>query len=228
MTESQGSADQGAPSPLDDPPVPRETAALWQQGEARLYPAITTRPDLYQRVVTLVRLTVDALRGLGPSTGALLVAAQRGPELVGEVLAENGLSAYEIDLELVAQAALAMRHREVDAAQTARARLRTVARAHREGRLWVVLEERGFAAGDPFMPYTRIEVEVATGFGLLVTATPDADYRSVVHAVQPVQLDLAAGSVEEVSDARVAATMHPNATTREEHAAAVREQVSRA
>lgn len=228
MTESTGPAEPHAGSPLDDPPVPDRTAALWQQAEARLYPAVTTRPDLYQRVVTIVRLTVDRLRLLGSSTGALLAAAQRGADLVADVLADHGLSAYELDLELVGQAALAMRHREVAAEQAAGARLRTLATAHREGRLWVVLEERGYAGGDPFVPYTRLEVEVATGFGLLVTAAPDADYRGVEHAVEPVRLDLVTGAVDAVEDPRVPATSHPTATAREEHAAAVRERVSRA
>lgn len=226
MTEGQESAPHTTPSLRADSTVPPATAALWQQGEARLYPAITTRPDLYQRVVTLVRLTVDHLRGLGPTTGALLAAAQRGPELVSDVLAENGLSAYEIDVELVSQAAFAMRHREVAAEQAASARLRLVAAAHREGQLWVVLDERGHPQGDPFVPYTRLEVEVATGFGLLVTAAADADYRGVEHNVEPVRLDLRTGVVEAAPDAGVAATSHPSATAREEHAAAVREQVS--
>lgn len=228
MTESRGPADGAAPSPLDDPLVPLETQARWQQGEARLYPAVTTRPDLYQRVVTLVRLTVDSLRGLGPSTGALLAASQRGTGIVSEVLAEHGLSAYEIDVELVGQAAFAMRYREVAAEQASSARLRAVAQAQRDGRLWVVLEERGFVAGDPFVPYTRLEVEVATGFGLLVTAVADADYRGVEHSVEPVELDLCTGAVGPAQDPRIPSTTHPTATAREEHAAAVREQVSRA
>ena len=49
----------------DDGPVPMQLAASWDQAEAKLYPAVTTRPDLYQRVLTVVRLTVDRLRALG-------------------------------------------------------------------------------------------------------------------------------------------------------------------
>lgn len=225
MTGPSGSGTSPVPGPADDPAVPLETAARWQQGEGRLYPAVTTRPDLYQRVVQLVRLTVDRLRGLGPSTGALLAASQRGPEFVAEVLAENGLSGYELDLELVAHAALAMRHREVAAEQAARGRLRLLAEGHRAGRSWVVLEERGVPAGDPFLPYTRLEAEVATGRALLVTASPDEEFRSVVHAVTPMRLDLDTGAVEDDADGPEATT-HATSTAREEHAAALREQLS--
>ena len=49
----------------DDDPVPMMTSASWDQAEAKLYPAVTTRPDLYQRVLTIVARTVEHLRGLG-------------------------------------------------------------------------------------------------------------------------------------------------------------------
>lgn len=207
----------------DDGPVPVQVAASWDQAEAALYPAVTTRPDLYQRVLTIVRLTVDRLRALGPSTGALLSAAEQGPALVTEVMAEAGLPGFELDLDLVARAAFAMRHREVAAEQAARRRLRLVAQAHRAGQAWVVVEEQGFAEGDPFIPYTRLEVEVATGRALLVTARADADFRSVLHGVELLRLDLRTGSVEEPVDGGAATAMHPSAAAREAHVATLRE-----
>ena len=206
----------------DDGPVPVQLAASWDQAEAKLYPAVTTRPDLYQRVLTVVRLTVDRLRALGPSTGALLAAAEQGPALVSEVMAEAGLSAYELDLDLLARAALAMRHREVTGEQAVRRRLRLVARAHRAGQAWVVLEERGDAEGDPFVPYTRLEVEVATGRALLVTTRADEDFRTVLHGVEPLRLDLATGGLEEPVGGPVATTLLPGAAQREAHVAALK------
>lgn len=208
----------------DDGPVPMQLAASWDQAEAKLYPAVTTRPDLYQRVLTIVRLTVDRLRTLGASTGALLSAAEQGPALVTEVMGEAGLSAYELDLDLLARAALAMRHREVAAEQAARRRLRLVAKAHRAGLAWVVLEEKGYAEGDPFVPYTRLEVEVATGRALLVTTRADEDFRSVLHGVEELRLDLATGAVEEAEDAGAATVLHPGARDREAHVASVKGQ----
>ena len=208
----------------DDGPVPMLLAASWDQAEAKLYPAVTTRPDLYQRVLTVVRLTVDRLRALGPSTGALLAAAEQGPALVSEVMSEAGLSAYELDLDLVARAALAMRHREVVAEQGARRRLRRVAQGHRSGQAWVVLEEKGDAEGDPFVPYTRLEVEVATGRALLVTTRADEDFRAVVHGVEQLRVDLETGWVEEPVGGPVATALHPSAAEREAHAASLRGQ----
>lgn len=210
-----------APMLPDDGPVPLELASSWDQAEAKLYPAVTTRPDLYQRVLTVVRLTVERLRGLGPSTGALLAAAGQGPTVVAEVMAEAGLSAYELDLDLLARAALAMRHREVVGEQLARRRLRLLAEGHRAGRTWVVLEERGYAGGDPFVPYTRLEAEVGTGRALLVTTRADEDFRTVVHAVEELRVDLATGALDEPEGGSVASALLPDAADREAHVASL-------
>jgi hypothetical protein len=206
----------------DDEPVPLVLTSSWDQAEAKLYPAVTTRPDLYQRVLTIVARTVERLRGLGPSTGALLAAAERGPDLVAEVMAEHGLSASELDLDLLARAALAMRHREVSAEQAARRRLRRVAEARRAGHRWVVVEERGAREGDPFMPYQRLEVEVATGRALLVTARGDDEFREVLHAVEELQVDLATGAVDEPAGGSVAPSSHPGLAEREAHVEALK------
>ncbi|MCW2616202.1 MAG: hypothetical protein JWN08_3196 [Frankiales bacterium] len=208
----------------DDDAVPMQLSSSWDQAEARLYPAVTTRPDLYQRVLTIVARTVERLRGLGPSTGALLAAAERGSELVSEVMVEHGLSAYELDLDLLAGAALAMRHREVAAEQAARRRLRLVAEGHRAGRRWVVLEERGHSDGDPFMPYQRLEVEVGTGRALLVTARGDDEFRTVLHGVEELRVDLTTGALEEAAAGGVAPTSHPGRTEREAHVAALQSE----
>lgn len=222
MTGADQPADEAAALLRDDEQVPMLTSASWQQAEAKLYPAVTTRPDIYQRVLTIVRLTVDRLRALGPSTGALLAAAARGPELVCEVMSDNGLSAHELDVDLLARAALAMRHREAVAEQKARHRLRLIAAAHRAGQDWVVLEEGGFADGDPFAPYTRFEAQVATGRALLVTARGDEDFRSVVHAVEELRIDLRTGDVEEAADGSAAATTHHSGEARETRVAELR------
>ena len=202
--------------PHEDDEVPLVLRAQWDQAEARLYPAVTTRPDLYQRVVVVVARTAERLRALGPSTGALLAAHERGADLVAEVMDELGLSAAELDLTLLAQAALALRHREVAAAQASRRRLRLIAEGQRTGATWVVLEERGHLEGDPFMPYTRLEVEVASGRALLVAANGDEDFRRVLHSVQDLRVDLATGILYEPDGGDVAATSHPDFTAREE------------
>ncbi|MCW2723169.1 MAG: hypothetical protein JWN35_90 [Frankiales bacterium] len=207
----------------DDDPVSPMTTASWQQAEEKLYSAATTRPDLYQRALLLVSAVVARLRELGAGTSPLLAAAARGPELVTEILEERGTSGAELDLDLVARAAMAMRYREVAGEQAAQRRLRRLAEAGRSDRAWVVLEESGDPAGDPFLPYHRLEADAASGRALLVTATPDAEFRASVHAVQPVRVDLATGSVEEAEGTDPAASAHPTAEAREAHAAALRE-----
>jgi hypothetical protein len=207
----------GAPDP-DDGPAPTLLATLWEQAEARLYPAVLERPDLYERIVRLVRATADHLRLLGPGTSALVAAAERGPELVAAVADDRGLSIVELDLELVSRAALALRYRELRGEQTTRRRLRRVEEARAAGAGWVVAEERGAAEGDPFLPYSRLEVSTATGDGLLVTAAPDDEYRRVVHQIRRMRLDLATGEVEAGDEI----TTHPDAAARDAAAAAIR------
>jgi hypothetical protein len=212
----------GAPDP-DDGPVPTLLAVSWEQAEARLYPAVLERPDLYQRIVRLVRATADHLRLLGPGTSALVAAAERGPELVAAVVDETGVPVSELDLDLLARAALALRYRELRGEQTVRRRLRRVAAARAAGDAWLVVEETGDAAGDPFLPYTRLEVSTATGRGLLVTASPDDEYRHVVHEVRRVRVDLGTGEVAD--DGGPDVTAHPDAAARDAAAAAARAEL---
>ena len=210
----------GAPDP-DDGPVPALLVASWEQAEARLYPAVLERPDLYQRIVRLVRATADHLRLLGPGTSALVAAAERGSELVAAVADDNGISIFELDLTLVARAALALRYREVRAEQATRRRLRRVEEARASGATWVVVEETGAPEGDPFLPHARLEVATATGGGLLVTATPDDEYRGLVHQVRRVRLDLSTGELADQEAGADVAT-YPDAATRDAAASAAR------
>lgn len=204
-----------------DAPVAALTAASWLQAEAQLYPAVTERPDLYQRIILLVRSTVDRLRELGPSTSALLASADRGAELVAEVVDESGVTAAELDLDLVARAALAMRYREVCGEQSLLRRLRLIAEARRARQPWVVIEEGGHSEGDPFLPYHRLEVEVNTGRALLVSAIADDAFRDVHHTVQAVQINLGNGVVQEIATGEPAVTF-PDAAAREARASAMR------
>ena len=210
----------GTPDP-DDGPVPTLLAVSWEQAEAELYPAVLERPDLYQRGIRLVRATADHLRLLGPATSALVSAAERGPELVAAVADDSGASVSGLDLGLLARAALALRYRELRGEQAVRRRLRRVAEARAAGAGWVVVEESGDAAGDPFLPYSRLEVAVASGRGVLVTTAPDEEYRRVVHELRRVRLDLATGAVAD-EDGATGPDRHPDATARDAAAAAVR------
>jgi hypothetical protein len=209
----------GVPDP-DDGPVPTLLAASWEQAEARLYPAVLERPDLYQRGIQLVRATADHLRLLGPGTSALVAAAERGPELVAAVADDTGSSVAELDLGLLARAAFALRYRELRGEQVVRRRLRCVEEAQAAGAGWVVVEESGDPAGDPFVPYARLEVSVTSGRGVLVTAEGDEEYRRVVHRLRRVRLDLATGDVADDADPDAGA--YPDAAARDAAAAGLR------
>jgi hypothetical protein len=214
----------GTPDP-DDGPVPSLLAASWEQAEARLYPAVLERPDLYQRIIRLVRATTDHLRLLGPGTSALVAAAERGPELVAAVADDTGLPATELDLELLAHAALALRYRELRGEQVVRRRLRRVEEGRAAGLTWVVVEETGDPAGDPFLPYSRLEVAAASGWGVLVTAAPDDAYRTVTHHVRRVRLDPQTGEVVPDPDDADVQTF-PDAASRDASAARIRSRLA--
>jgi hypothetical protein len=210
----------GAPDP-DDAPVPTLLAAAWEQAEARLYPTVLERPDLYQRIIRLVRATADHLRLLGPGTSALVAAAERGPELVAAVVGDSGIPATELDLALLARAALAMRYRELRTEQAARRRLRLVEEGRTAGTPWVVVEESGDPAGDPFLPYVRLEIATASNRGLLVTTTADDEYRNIEHQIRLVLLDRRTGEVVDDPTGPGVGT-YPDATARDAAAAQIR------
>ena len=210
----------GAPDP-DDAPVPTMLAASWEQAEARLYPAVLERPDLYQRIIRLVRAVADHLRLLGPGTSALVAAAERGADLVAAVVDDSGIPVTELDPELLAKASLAMRYRELRGEQAARRRLRQVEEARATGLPWVVMEESGDSAGDPFLPYSRLEIATASGRGMLVSTASDEEYRNVEHRIHRVRLDPRSGDV--VDDPMGPGVVsYPDAATRDAAAAQIR------
>lgn len=91
--------------------------------------------------------------------------------------------------------AFAIRYTEVADWLAARQRRRVTAEARaadREG--WVVLEEAGEPAGDPFITYRRLEVDPATGTGVFVTTRPDNRFVTVIHEIQSAFVDLGMGN----------------------------------
>jgi len=211
---------------VDEPGVPVVTAASWRTAETQLFAALTGSPDVYQGVVLQVGATVNRLRRLGPSTSALLDAATTITALVGEVIKEGGLSADAVDPDLVGRAALALRHREVVGELAVARRLGLLAAARAKGTAWVVVEEAGGWAGDPLLPYRRLEVEAATGRALLVTATPDDDFRTSRHAVEVLHVDLDSGRVEGPRGPAGEPSWQPSATDREAQVTALRERLA--
>lgn len=206
--------------------VPRDLEALWRRGEERLYAAALSRADVYELSLDLVRRTADHLRGLGTGPAPLLAAAGRGTDLVLEVLGGTAPAGVPVDLSLVAQAALAVRQREVAAEQAAQQRVRRLREARGRGDTWVVLEESGDAHGSPLHPYRRLEAQVRTGCAALVTTSPDPSFTASLHAVEGLLVDPATGVLRELPDPRARATVHSTAVERERRVAALRTEMA--
>lgn len=226
---SQGDPVTPLPTGVEAPEtqVPAEQAVRWRQGEERLYASLG-QADVYELSLDLVRRTAEHLRGLGAGPGPLLAAAERGAGLVVEALGATAAAAAAapVDLALVAQAALALRQREIVAEQTARRRVQMLQHGRDRGNVWVVLEESGDAQGSPLHPYRRLEAHTWTGRAVLVTTAPDPSFSATLHAVEGLVVDLTSGVLQELGDARAAGTTHVDAVERDLRAAALRQTLS--
>src|SRR5579862_7644254 len=102
---SGGSGPTGS-EPRSAASIPRAVLRSWDEAEARLFPTIMARPDLYQQAVSLIQRLLGRLRETCPDLPSLLAAHERGGDLADEV-------ADGVQPGLVAAAACAMRYREI-------------------------------------------------------------------------------------------------------------------
>ena len=178
------------------PEIPRTVLRAWDEAEARLFPTVMARPDLYQQSVSMIQRLVGRLRETCLDLPSLLEAHGRGGDLVADLLADPGEAAEAgIQPDLVAAAACAMRYRELVALLAARGRLDALARARGQGQSWAVVEETGSPDRAPFVPYQRIEAEVASGRAVIISIEPDETLSRAVHRLDRGQLDLATGGL---------------------------------
>jgi hypothetical protein len=182
--------------PGDPDTVPQHIRRAWEEAEARLFPVVMVRPDLYERSLTLVRLTVDALRRECPDTASLVAQVDRADTLVAAVAAGAALATEELHLGLVASAAFAMRYRELVAERDRRARLARLTHAREEGVGWILAEETGAEEHALAVPYWRVEVHVPTGAALLLSIEPDETLSRPVYRLEAGRMDLATGRLE--------------------------------
>jgi hypothetical protein len=203
---SSGPDSAGAQS--SGPEVPRAVLRSWDEAEARLFPTIMARPDVYQQAVSLIQRLLGRLRETCPDLPSLLAAHGRGGDLVDE-LAEGADAG--IQPGLVAAAACAMRYRELVASLAARGRLAALARARDRGESWAVVEETGSVDRAPFVPYQRIEAEVGTGRALIISIDPDETLSRAVHRLDEGQIDLVTGGLQ-IGDA-AGSFLDPDALT---------------
>src|SRR6516225_11959751 len=106
--------------------VPRAVLRSWDEAEARLFPTIKARPDVYQQSVTLIQRLLGRLRETCLDLPALLAAHERGGDLVADLAGEADTG---IQPDLVAAAACAMRYRELLALLAAQGRRAALAQA---------------------------------------------------------------------------------------------------
>jgi hypothetical protein len=169
--------------------VPRAVLRAWDEAEARLFPTIMARPDVYQESVSLIQQLLGRLREACPDLPALLAAHERGGDLVSE------LSEAAPQPDLVAAAACAMRYRELVASLAAQGRLAALADARAQGRSWAMVTEIGSEDRAPFVPYQRVEAEVGTGRAVIISIEPDETLSRAVYHLDHGQVDLASGAL---------------------------------
>jgi hypothetical protein len=190
-----GPAGGGAPgAQAEGPDVPLAVLRSWDEAEARLFPLVMARPDLYQQAVSMISQLAARLRETCPDLPALIAEHQRGGDLATRELA--GGQDIGIQPELVAAAACAMRYRELVASQAAQGRLAALARARKQGLTWVVVEESGSPDRAPYVPYQRVEAEVASGRAVVVSIEPDETLSRAVHRLDECQIDLVTGGIQ--------------------------------
>jgi hypothetical protein len=196
-----GSGPAGGDAPSAQPgrrDVPRAVLRSWDEAEARLFPTVMARPDLYQQSVLMIQRLLGRLRETCPDLPALLAAHERGGDLLAEGVAAadlaGGLDAG-IQPDLVAAAACAMRYRELVASLAAQGRLAALAQARSQGESWAVVEETGSEDRAPFVPYQRVEAEVASGRALIISIEPDETLSRAVHRLDRGQIDPATGGL---------------------------------
>lgn len=165
-----------------------EAERRWRQGEERLYPVATVRPDLYEAVIGIVRSLADHLRSV-PDIDALVVTYRtsvRDAELADAGVAEADI-APEVDRDLVRDAAYQVRWRELvqrGAVERAEAAIR---RARAAGEATV--EIWGEGEQELWPPYRRVEMSLASGRAVAVTTSMDPETMTPRFALEAIALD---------------------------------------
>jgi hypothetical protein len=196
MAGSGSESVSSGPSGSGGREIPRAVLRSWDEAEARLFPTIMARPDLYQQSVSMIQRLLGVLRETCPDLPSLLAAHERGGDLVADLTGERaGGTDAGIRPDLVAAAACAMRYRELVASLAAQRRLAALAAARDQGRAWAVVEETGSPDRAPFVPYLRVEAEVATGRAVIISIEPDETLSRAVHRLEEGQVDLGTGGL---------------------------------
>jgi hypothetical protein len=187
-----GEPPAGLPAELRVPP---SVLRSWDQAEAKLFPLVMAQPEIYELALGLVRRLLERLRETCPDLPALLAASARGGDLVADLADGQAAAVPGARDEVIAAAACAMRYRELVALITVRRRLAALDRARGEGLAWTVVEESGTQDRAPYVPYHRVEAEVASGRAVIVSIGPDETLSRAVYRLDAGELDVASGAL---------------------------------
>jgi hypothetical protein len=164
-----------------------EAVRRWRAAEQRLYPAVVSSPEGYDRYVALVRAVTDEL-GSVRSTEALVDVYVDGVDLAAAA-ARSHLSTEGLDLDLALGAAFCLRYREL-VAETRREEVqRRVDEAVARGEEWVVIKEAPPWLQSPFPPWRRLEMHLPEGNGLHTWVEESLGDEGVEYGVEVVPLD---------------------------------------
>lgn len=166
----------------------------WRAAEARVYPVIMARPDLYEKIVATVRETANSLGWVDSVAGLVAVEAE-APQLVAGALRRLGTPASELDVTMIAGAALSMREAEIGSAAAHARRIALIAAARARGDVWVLLNETDERREQavPLPPYHRLDMRLADGLGLHTYVDRDPSTDRPAYGLETVRLDVATG-----------------------------------
>lgn len=183
----------------------------WRAAEARVYPVIMVRPDLYEKIIAIVRETANSLGWVDSVAGLVAVEAE-APQLVAGALSRLRTPAAELDVTMIAGAALSMREAEIGSAMAQARRISLIAAARARGDAWVLLNEteerRAHAA--PLPSYHRLEMRLADGLGVHTYVELDPSTARPAYGLETVRLDAGTGEwIGDVTDAVTATHATP-------------------
>lgn len=124
---------------IDDPLNPASAVARFNAAENRLYPLAMVDTEMFERATLLVGLIVTELRSCN---GVAEVLAQLDGIVarLPESAVDAGIESADLPLTVIAEAAAAMRCRELKAKQSAIDARERIERARAEGQTWLVDE----------------------------------------------------------------------------------------
>lgn len=165
-----------------------EAIRRWRAAEQRLYPAVLSSPEGFDRYVALVRAVSDEL-GSVRSVESLVDAYDEGVDIAAGAAHRHMLPTEGLDFDLVVGAAFCLRYREV-VAETRREEIQgRIGEAMARGQKWVMLQETRPWLQSPFPPWRRLEMHLPEGTGLHMWVEEALDDVGVEFGVEVVRLD---------------------------------------